>query len=115
MTVSAPHIGAPTVENDGCGVENDLCAAMMMAMDLRQSLQVIVSAHDVLARTVPGVAAREQLTMIEGAAMRLADTVYRLVEILRLQQASTLVHYEIVRSSPPSQPDGAGQDCSPRG
>ena len=115
MTVSAPHIGAPMVENDGFGVDNDLCAAMMMAMELRQSLQVIVSAHDVLARTVPGVAARKQLTMIEGAAMRLADTVYRLVEILRLQQASTLVHYEIVRSSPPSQPDGAGQDCSPRG
>ena len=111
-TVSAPHISAPTTENDGLGMDNDLCAAMtMMAMELRQPLQVIVSAHDVLARRLRGAAAREQLTMIEGAAMRLADTVCRLVEILRLQRASTLVHYETVRSTPPSQPHGAGQDC----
>jgi hypothetical protein len=90
-SVSAPHIGTSEAESEGLGgLPNALCAAMM-AMDLRQSLQVIVSAHDVLARSVRGGAVRAQLTQIEGAAMRLAGTVDRLVEMLRLQEASTRV------------------------
>ncbi|MGC2200810.1 MAG: hypothetical protein WA633_11780 [Stellaceae bacterium] len=90
-SASAPHICAPAARSDGLGeLHNDLCAAEM-AMDLRQSLQVIVSANDVLARRLRGGALRAQLTLIEGAAMRLAGTVDQLVEVLRLQEASTRV------------------------
>ena len=95
-SVCAPHIGASEAESESLGeMPNDPCAAVM-AMELRQSLQVIVSAHDVLARRLGDGAVRVQLTLIEAAAMRLAGTVDRLVEILRLQEASTRVHHEPV-------------------
>jgi nitrogen-specific signal transduction histidine kinase len=87
--VSPPHIGVSEAESESLGeMPNDPCAAVM-AMELRQPLQVIVSAHEVLARRLRGGAARAQLTLIEAAAMRLAGTVDRLVEILQLQEAST--------------------------
>ena len=95
-SVCAPHIGASEAESESLGeMPNDPCAAVM-AMELRQSLQVIVSAHDVLARSLCGSAVRTQLALIEAAAMRLAGTVDRLVEILRHQEASTRVHHEPV-------------------
>jgi hypothetical protein len=65
-------------------------------MELRQPLQVIVSAHDVLARSFGDGAVRAQPTLIDGATMRLAGTVNRLVEILRLQEASTRAPEKVV-------------------
>jgi hypothetical protein len=86
---SEPHTGASAAEIGGLGeLDSDLCSAAM-AMDLRQSLQVIVSAHDVLARSIRGRAMRAQLTLIEKAAMRLAGAVDQLVEVLRFQEALT--------------------------
>ena len=95
-SVSVPHIGTSEAESEALGeLPNNSCAAVM-AMELRQSLQVIVSAHDVLARSLCGSAVRTQLPLIKAAAMRLAGTIDRLVEILRLQEASTRVHHEPV-------------------
>jgi hypothetical protein len=95
-SASAPYIGGSEAENEGLGELPDDLGAAVMAMELRQSLQVIVSAHDVLVRSLSGGAARVQLALIEGAAMRLAGTVDRLVEILRLQEASSHIDHEPV-------------------
>ena len=85
--VSAPPIDASVSENGRLRELDDALCAVVIAMDLRQQLQVIVSAHDVLARRLRGGTVRTQLTLIEGAAARLAAAVDRLVEILRPQGA----------------------------
>jgi hypothetical protein len=46
--------------------------------DLRQSLQVILTSHGVLARSVRCSGERVQLALIKGAEMRMADTLDRL-------------------------------------
>jgi hypothetical protein len=43
-----------------------------VAMQLRQLLQVIIKAGDVLAPTIPGAAEEARLTLIEGATARLS-------------------------------------------
>lgn len=86
-TTSTP-IGASAAEFDGrAALHNNGCAALT-AMDLRQSLQVIVSAHGVLARRVRGDAEQTQLALIKSAALRLARSVDELVEVLRHQETS---------------------------
>ena len=69
---------------------NDLGAAVMAIAghDLRQPLQVIIMAHDALARTLLDGAERAQLTRIERSVMVLAGTLDRLVEVLQLQETS---------------------------
>ena len=90
--------------------------AAEMAMDLRQSLQVVVSVHDVLTRSLRGRAARAQLALIESAATRLAGAVDQLVEALRLQEASTRVHHDSGRGRPrlgaPPRGLGSSATCS---
>lgn len=54
-----------------------------MAMELRQPLQVIVTAHDVLAQTVRGADGEAQLTLIKDVTARLATMADRLVLKLR--------------------------------
>jgi signal transduction histidine kinase len=91
-SLSTPHIAAPAAESDRYqGMPNDLTAAVMAMAghDLRQPLQVIITAHDVLARRLSGGEERTLLTLIEGAAMRLASTLDGLVETLRLEGAPT--------------------------
>jgi len=64
----APRIGVDGM--DGSGDANSDFCAMLLAMashDLRQPLQAIVSAHDVLARILHGSAAQAQLARVKDA------------------------------------------------
>lgn len=59
--VSTPPIGASAAECDDLAeLLNNGCATLT-AMEMRQSLQVIVSAHDVLARRLRGIRSRHNL------------------------------------------------------
>lgn len=60
------------------GLQNSLGAALK-AMELRQPLQVIVTAREVLAQTVRGAAEEAQLTLIKNATARLATLLDRFV------------------------------------
>jgi two-component system, OmpR family, phosphate regulon sensor histidine kinase PhoR len=68
--------------------DGDFCATLlaMASHDLRQPLQVIVGAHDLLARIPQGDAARAQLARAEGATRHLTDILDLLVEALRLHE-----------------------------
>jgi two-component system, OmpR family, phosphate regulon sensor histidine kinase PhoR len=69
--------------------------AVVMALaghDLREPLQINIAAHDVLARGIDGEAERAQLSLIEHAAMQIAESLSQLVELLRVRQASTGRH-----------------------
>jgi two-component system phosphate regulon sensor histidine kinase PhoR len=68
--------------------EGDFCATLlaMASHDLRQPLQVIAGAHDLLARILHGGAARVQLARAEDATRRLTDILDLLVEALRLHE-----------------------------
>jgi two-component system phosphate regulon sensor histidine kinase PhoR len=66
-------------------------SAILLAMaghDLRQPLQVITSAHDVLAQTVGGEEQREELARAEDATAQLANMLDQLVEALQLRERS---------------------------
>src|SRR6266851_6868231 len=64
---------------------NDLCAALLAAgHDLRQPLQVIIGAHDILARTLNSTVERVQLARIEDATSKLSDKLDQVVDALRL-------------------------------
>jgi signal transduction histidine kinase len=90
-TLSAPHIGFSAAESDSFGgVHNQLYAAVMAMVghDLRQPLQVIMSERDVLARSLSSGAERVHLTRIARAVMQAADGLDRLIEAVRLHEAS---------------------------
>src|SRR5438045_2913072 len=55
--------------------DNDLCAALLAIAghDLRQPLQVIVGAHDILAKTLEGRDEKFQLARAENATNKLSD------------------------------------------
>src|SRR5580704_18740819 len=66
-------------------------SAILLAMaghDLRQPLQVITSAHDVLAQTVDGEEQREELARAADATAQLANMLDQLVEALQLREQS---------------------------
>jgi signal transduction histidine kinase len=66
-------------------------AATLLAMaghDLRQPLQVITSAHDILAQTLAKEEQREELIRAEDATARLASMLGQLVEALQLRERS---------------------------
>jgi hypothetical protein len=86
--ISAPPIGAFAAECDDLPELLNTARATLTAMDMRQSLQVIASAHDVLARRPRGDVERTQLALINGAVLQLARDVDELVEVLRHQEAS---------------------------
>ncbi len=75
-------------EGDFARAASDLIATLlaMAGHDLRQPLQVIVGAHDLLARIPHGGAAQAQLTRAEDATKQLADQLDQLVEALRLRE-----------------------------
>jgi signal transduction histidine kinase len=58
----------------------------MAAHDLRQPLQVITGAHDLLARILGGEDQREELARAEDATAQLATMLAQLVEALRLRE-----------------------------
>jgi two-component system, OmpR family, phosphate regulon sensor histidine kinase PhoR len=65
--------------------------ATLMAMaghDLRQPLQVITNAHDVLAQTPDSEEQREELIRAEDATAQLASMLGELVEALQLRERS---------------------------
>ncbi len=78
-------------------------SATLLAMaghDLRQPLQVIVGAHDLLARIPHGGAAQAQLNRAEDATRQLADKLDQLVEALRLREFAASDHHEPVPLGP---------------
>ncbi len=78
-------------------------SATLLAMaghDLRQPLQVIVGAHDLLARIPHGGAAQAQLNRAEDATRQLADKLDQLVEALRLREFAGSDHHEPVPLGP---------------
>lgn len=78
-------------------------SAALLAMaghDLRQPLQVIIGAHDVLARSIHERAERAQLRLIADAVKRLAETLEQLVQSVRLQELPMGDHHEAVSMRP---------------
>ena len=66
-------------------------SATLLAMaghDLRQPLQVITSAHDILAQTLDSEEQREELTRAGDATAQLANMLGQLVEALHLRERS---------------------------
>src|SRR5258706_12945582 len=66
-------------------------SATLLAMaghDLRQPLQLITSAHDVLAVTLDGEGQREELMRAREATAQLAGMLGQLVEALQLRERS---------------------------
>ena len=64
-------------------------SATLLAMaghDLRQPLQLITSAHDVLAQTLDSAEQREELSRAEDATAQLASMLGQLVEALQLRE-----------------------------
>ena len=72
----------------------------MASHDLRQPLQAIVSAHDLLARRLTTGPEREHLERGEQASNQLEETLDQLVEALQLQQHATRIDPEPVRIDP---------------
>ena len=68
----------------GCDFSATLLA--MAGHDLRQPLQVITSAHDVLAQMVHGDAQREELARAKDATAQLAGMLGQLVDALQLRE-----------------------------
>ena len=93
-----PHSGPATAE---AGSERDFPAVLlaMAGHDLRQPLQIITSAHDVLATMVDDGEQREELARAADATSSLATMLSQIVEALQLhelpsQQASDVVFLE---------------------
>jgi signal transduction histidine kinase len=82
--------------------DDDFCATLlaMASHDLRQPLQVIVGAHDLLARVPHSGAVRAQLARAEDATRQLTDILDLLVEALRLHEFPTSDHREPVPLGP---------------
>jgi two-component system, OmpR family, phosphate regulon sensor histidine kinase PhoR len=70
--------------------ENDFCATLlaMAGHDLRQPLQVVTSAHDVLRQILHGDKQREELARATDAAARLGSMLSQLVGALQLRERS---------------------------
>jgi two-component system phosphate regulon sensor histidine kinase PhoR len=84
-----PRVGS-AVSRDAHQADGDF-SAMLLAMaghDLRQPLQLITSAHDVLAPTLDGEEQREELARAEDATAQLANMLDQLVEALQLRERS---------------------------
>jgi two-component system phosphate regulon sensor histidine kinase PhoR len=75
---------------DAGQADSDFSATLlaMAGHDLRQPLQVITSAHDVLARTLDREEQREELTRAGDATAQLASMLGQLVEALQLRERS---------------------------
>jgi signal transduction histidine kinase len=85
-----PRIGIARTPG-AAGRENDFSATLlaMAGHDLRQPLQVITSAHDVLQQILHGDKQREELTRAADAAARLGSMLSQLVGALQLRERSS--------------------------
>ena len=79
------------VSRDADQADNDFSATLlaMAGHDLRQPLQLITSAHDILAQTLVSEEQREELMRAENATAQLANMLGQLVEALQLHERST--------------------------
>lgn len=82
--------------------DNNLFAALLAiaSHDLRQPLQVIRGAHDILAKALNGVVERVQLARVENATSKLGDTLDQLVDALRMFDPASSARSEIVQLGP---------------
>jgi two-component system, OmpR family, phosphate regulon sensor histidine kinase PhoR len=100
-TLAASRTGAVGFNNRGraAGSNNDLCAALLAIAghDLRQPLQVIVGAHDILAKMLEGRDEQFQLARAENATSKLSDKLDQLMDTLRLFDPSNSARQEIVQ------------------
>jgi two-component system phosphate regulon sensor histidine kinase PhoR len=71
-------------------VDSDFSATLlaMAGHDLRQPLQVITGAHDVLAQTLASEEQREQLIRAENATAQLTSMLGQVIDALRLRERS---------------------------
>jgi two-component system phosphate regulon sensor histidine kinase PhoR len=83
------RIGSTLSRNAG-QADSDFSATLlaMAGHDLRQPLQLITSAHDVLALTLDSEEQREELIRAENATAQLASLLGQLVEALQLRERS---------------------------
>jgi two-component system, OmpR family, phosphate regulon sensor histidine kinase PhoR len=72
----------------------------MASHDLRQPLQVIVSAHELLARRLTARPEREHLERSEQASVQLEEKLDQLVEALQLHQRARRIEPQPVRLEP---------------
>src|SRR5712691_8440303 len=87
---AAPEVGIAMSQNANPGKADFLATLLAMAgHDLRQPLQLIASAHDVLGRIVHSDEQREELAQAGTATRRLADMLSQLVEALELHERSS--------------------------
>jgi signal transduction histidine kinase len=109
VSTVAEHRTAPAIAAAGfnnCGrlaqSNNDLCAALLAlaSHDLRQPLQVIIGAHDMLAKILDGSVEQAQLARAEDAASKLSDKLDQLVDALRLFEPSNGGRQEAVPLGP---------------
>jgi signal transduction histidine kinase len=86
---AGPEIGIAMSRKADPGKADFLATLLAMAgHDLRQPLQMITSAHDVLGRIVHNDEQREELAQAGAATMRLANMLGQLVEALQLHERS---------------------------
>lgn len=91
----------PTEPDRGAPQSNVYAAVLAMAgHDLRQPLQIITNAHDILARTLHDEEQREELTRAETATCRLAGMLSQLVDAVQLQEQSEQYRHEPVALRP---------------
>src|SRR5216683_6902800 len=78
------------VNREADQADSDFSATLlaMAGHDLRQPLQVVTSAHDVLALTLDGEEQRQELTRARDATAQLAGMLGQLVEALQLRDRS---------------------------
>ena len=83
------HVGS-LVSREADQADSDFSATLlaMAGHDLRQPLQLITSAHDVLAVTLHGEGQREELMRAREATAQLAGMLGQLVEALQLRERS---------------------------
>jgi len=79
------------LSHDAGQARSDFSATLLAIAghDLRQPLQVITSAHDILAQTLASEEQREELAHAEDATARLANMLGQLVEALQLRERSS--------------------------
>ena len=98
-----PTIPAVGFNNGRVAERNNALYAALLAIashDLRQPLQVIIGAHDILAKSLGGGVERRQLARVGGATTQLGKKLDELVEALRLFEPASAALEETVELGP---------------
>jgi signal transduction histidine kinase len=102
MSRSGGWVHARSAEACGDLAHGSVCTAVvaMVGHDLRQPLQAITSAHEVLARMLHAPEQREELARAETATSRLASMLSQLVDAVELEERSAQYRHEPVAVRP---------------